>query len=73
MSIENLDREPLGKPELAALVATAIGPGSFVNLASGSRPPSPTTSRRMRAWCCTPRTACSAWGPPRWGTRSTLT
>ncbi|WP_420174709.1 CoA-transferase [Luteococcus sp. OSA5] len=39
MSIENLDREPLSKPELAALVATAIKPGSFVNLGIGQ----PTT------------------------------
>ena len=35
MSVEHLDRGPLGKDELAALVARDIPPGSFVNLGIG--------------------------------------
>ena len=61
-TVEHIDRGPLDRDELAALVA-ARHPARLLRQPRhrpahhGRRPP----ARRAAASCCTPRTACSAW------------
>ena len=72
VGIQTSDK-PLGRDDLARLVARDIKPGSFVNLGIGQPTLVADHLEPEQASCCTPRTACSAWArrPP--GTRSTAT
>lgn len=70
-TVENLDRGPLGRDEMAQAVAADIPPGSFVNLGIGQPTKVSDYLAPTAESSCTPRTACWAWGPRPSATRST--
>ncbi|MDT5292442.1 MAG: 3-oxoadipate CoA-transferase, beta subunit [Mycobacterium sp.] len=71
--VEHLDRGPLDRHELAAIIARDIPPGSYVNLGIGQPTLVADYLAPAPAWSCTRRTACSGWARPPRATTSTPT
>lgn len=68
--VEHLDRGPLDRREIAAMIAHDIPAGSYVNLGIGQPTMVADFLDPAAGSCCTPRTGCSGWVGRRSATQS---
>ncbi len=70
--VEHLDRGPLDRREIAAMIARDIPPAVRTSTSASGSPPWSLTSWTPppRGSCCTPRTGCSGWVGRRSATQS---